>query len=611
MKFDNLSDSNNPKDKISMDVPLFLRVLERAREEIHSDVELHDMVEKISDLSTSGETLSMSDYNKIANHDPVEESMFATVLKGMRELDEAGMMSFVASKPTQYRSPESQVQKHRVAVTVTDPDSSAVSQRAEKIQKIIRVSGVDQADAEKRAANYYKRGGYRVHEVNYIGVLSEKTVTEGGVKAAMMDLEELSDAEFQQKYNMTKAEMRAKLGGDVNENREREWDEGNTEPANNFAVYINGKKWKVFQGRGIYADDAREKAHYRQLQDWAAKKSAQTGKEWKVYITGESPTNEQVQEGNFDPINDDDYYEYNVHTNKIVKRISGKHPEARRFNPLQREWPGRDEDHKFVLGLKAKYLKPKGDVTETQQRLSIGQQMARDGITYSPEREREIIGQIGDYLAKNGYSNKQIRYYLSYDEDFIPDTLSELPRQGVTEADDDKMTGFDPKTMYAIKALQAKYPHAKDLMSALLSDIDKFEVHSDMNDISHDDRLKNLEQKLQTLIQKNDLDEANAFTDARMNAIKAGKDTFTVGGKTYKVTGDTTDEKQAAQLDELTGWGQASKPKKPAQRRPAPTAGEVLAKSNDKRSMLQRAKDAGNKNWFREMVNQFKNNSQG
>ena len=30
-----------------------------------------------------------------------------------------------------------------------------------------------------------------------------------------------------------------------------------------------------------------------------------------------------------------------------------------------------------------------------------------------------------------------------------------------------------------------------------------------------------------------------------MNAIKAGKSTFTVGGKTYKVTGDTSDEENA------------------------------------------------------------------
>jgi len=69
-----------------------------------------------------------------------------------------------------------------------------------------------------------------------------------------------------------------------------DWDEGNTEPANNFAVYINGKKWKVFKGRGRYADDNREQAHYQQLKDWAAKKSADTGKKWTVSITGEAAT---------------------------------------------------------------------------------------------------------------------------------------------------------------------------------------------------------------------------------------------------------------------------------------------------------------------------------
>jgi hypothetical protein len=69
-----------------------------------------------------------------------------------------------------------------------------------------------------------------------------------------------------------------------------DWDEGNTEPPNNFAVYINGKKWKVFKGRGRYADDDREQAHYQQLKDWAAKKSASTGKQWTVSITGETAT---------------------------------------------------------------------------------------------------------------------------------------------------------------------------------------------------------------------------------------------------------------------------------------------------------------------------------
>jgi hypothetical protein len=69
-----------------------------------------------------------------------------------------------------------------------------------------------------------------------------------------------------------------------------DWDEGNTEPPNNFAVYINGKKWKVFKGRGQFADDYKEIQHYRQLQNWAQAKSQATGKKWTVSITGEPAT---------------------------------------------------------------------------------------------------------------------------------------------------------------------------------------------------------------------------------------------------------------------------------------------------------------------------------
>lgn len=69
-----------------------------------------------------------------------------------------------------------------------------------------------------------------------------------------------------------------------------DWDEGNTEPPNNMAVYINGKLWKVFQGNGYYADDEREMRQYYKLQDWARKKSEATGKKWEVSRTGAPAT---------------------------------------------------------------------------------------------------------------------------------------------------------------------------------------------------------------------------------------------------------------------------------------------------------------------------------
>ena len=83
----------------------------------------------------------------------------------------------------------------------------------------------------------------------------------------------------------------------------REWDEGNTEPANNFAIYINGKKWKVFPAGNWYADSPQERNRLRQLQDWAAKKSASSGKKWTVHLTGEAPTLESAVIENAEKLN--------------------------------------------------------------------------------------------------------------------------------------------------------------------------------------------------------------------------------------------------------------------------------------------------------------------
>lgn len=44
-------------------------------------------------------------------------------------------------------------------------------------------------------------------------------------------------------------------------------------------------------------------------------------------------------------------------------------------------------------------------------------------------------------------------------------------------------------------------------------------------------------------VAEDDVEEGNDFTGARLDAIKAGKSSFVVGGRKYKVTGDTSDEK--------------------------------------------------------------------
>jgi hypothetical protein len=55
----------NPKDTIKIDIPLFIRLLEYAKEDAQTDMDLHDVAEKAISLSETGKTLTMADYNMI------------------------------------------------------------------------------------------------------------------------------------------------------------------------------------------------------------------------------------------------------------------------------------------------------------------------------------------------------------------------------------------------------------------------------------------------------------------------------------------------------------------------------------------------------------------
>jgi hypothetical protein len=51
-------------DIIKVDVPTFLRLLELAREEVKQDTDLHDVAEKVAELSRD-HVVTMADYNNI------------------------------------------------------------------------------------------------------------------------------------------------------------------------------------------------------------------------------------------------------------------------------------------------------------------------------------------------------------------------------------------------------------------------------------------------------------------------------------------------------------------------------------------------------------------
>ena len=79
-----------------------------------------------------------------------------------------------------------------------------------------------------------------------------------------------------------------------------------------------------------------------------------------------------------------------------------------------------------------KYLDQRREgVEEGSDRTSdkVADALAQKGVKYTREKEQEIIDMIGEVLADMGMDDKKIQYLMSYDQDFISDTLDALPRE--------------------------------------------------------------------------------------------------------------------------------------------------------------------------------------
>lgn len=73
---DDLMEEENPVDIISVDVPLFIRMLEFAREDASTDMDLHDLAQKAIKMSSEGEPLTMMHYDELVSKGaPVADAM--------------------------------------------------------------------------------------------------------------------------------------------------------------------------------------------------------------------------------------------------------------------------------------------------------------------------------------------------------------------------------------------------------------------------------------------------------------------------------------------------------------------------------------------------------
>lgn len=64
---DKMAESNDTQDHIAMDIPLLLRVFELVREGAKTDVDVHNIVERLLSIKGKG-ILTMNDYEHIAGN---------------------------------------------------------------------------------------------------------------------------------------------------------------------------------------------------------------------------------------------------------------------------------------------------------------------------------------------------------------------------------------------------------------------------------------------------------------------------------------------------------------------------------------------------------------
>ena len=86
----------NPSDKVTLDIPLFIRLLEYAREDAKTDMDLHNVAEKAIAASETGKTLTMADYDGLVAGNSEDQEM--NELKRMQQL--AGLLNENDNQPT-------------------------------------------------------------------------------------------------------------------------------------------------------------------------------------------------------------------------------------------------------------------------------------------------------------------------------------------------------------------------------------------------------------------------------------------------------------------------------------------------------------------------------
>lgn len=93
--------SQDPVDTVTLDIPLFLLLLEYARENSKDDLDLHELTEKANKLGKERGILSSNDYNEIVDEEnlPKEDNEGETISENAQFRLKEGVRKALFSKP--------------------------------------------------------------------------------------------------------------------------------------------------------------------------------------------------------------------------------------------------------------------------------------------------------------------------------------------------------------------------------------------------------------------------------------------------------------------------------------------------------------------------------
>lgn len=118
MKLTHILLENQDKiDFITLDIPLFLRLLEYAREDVEEDENLHVLTQNAVRLSKMKNLLTMEDYNEITSREKtLQEDAIEDTYKRNRELAKKALTKYIPAGKgllTQYLSIKDPIQANK------------------------------------------------------------------------------------------------------------------------------------------------------------------------------------------------------------------------------------------------------------------------------------------------------------------------------------------------------------------------------------------------------------------------------------------------------------------------------------------------------------------